>query len=162
MAKRELFLGETIRREVLGEERFTQTVGDATAFDRPFQDFVSEYCWGANWGRGGLPREQRSMLTLCMLAALGRSAEFEAHFRAAVLNLQIPLSQLREVLFHIAIYCGVPAGVESFRIARRVLAEENMPVLDGKASPPGKRRPASAVRVARRKPSVASGQRKGR
>jgi alkylhydroperoxidase/carboxymuconolactone decarboxylase family protein YurZ len=131
MANRQLSLGRSIRRDVLGEERYRQLVDGATPFERPFQDFVSEYCWGANWGRGVLPREQRSMLTLSMLAALGRSAEFEAHFRAAVVNLKIPLDQLREALFHISVYCGIPAGVESFRIARRVLAEAGMPPLDG-------------------------------
>ena len=129
MPTAEIARGETIRKEVLGEARFQQTVGGATDFDRPFQNFVSEYCWGSGWGRGVLSRQQRSMLTL------GRSAEFEAHFRAAVTNLKIPLDELREVLFHIAIHCGVPAGVESFRIARRVLSEDVMP------SPAAKRAP---------------------
>jgi 4-carboxymuconolactone decarboxylase len=131
MANRQLSLGRSIRRDVLGDERYRQLVDGATPFERPFQDFVSEYCWGANWGRGVLSRQQRSMLTLSMLAALGRSAEFEAHFRAAVVNLKISLDELREVLFHISVYCGIPAGVESFRIARRVLAEAGMPALDG-------------------------------
>jgi 4-carboxymuconolactone decarboxylase len=111
---------------VLGSARFQQTVGSATPFDRDFQDFISEYCWGGSWGRGVLPDRQRSMLTLAMLACLGRSAEFEAHFRGALVNVGISPRELREVLFHVAIYGGVPAAVESFRIGRRVLQEEGI------------------------------------
>ncbi len=129
-------VGERIRRKVLGDERFKRTSGSATSFERPFQDLVTEYCWGASWGRGVLSEQQRSMLTLSMLAALGRTAEFEAHLRGAIVNLRIPLRELREVLMHIAIYCGVPAAVESFRIARRVLEEEGIDLseLDQEAS----------------------------
>ena len=114
--------GLKVRAEVLGEEYVEKAVGGATDFNREFQDLVTEYCWGEVWGSPNLDRKQRSILNLGMLAALGRSQEFELHFRGAIRN-GLTRDELKDVLHQIAIYCGIPAGVESFRIARRVLDE---------------------------------------
>ena len=118
--------GLKIREEVLGTEHFNRTVNNTTPFDKEFHEMVTEWCWGGAWGRGVLTRQTRSMLNLAMLAALGRSNEFELHFRAALLRNKVSLEELREVLIQIGVYCGIPAAVESFRIARKVLAEENI------------------------------------
>ena len=83
---------------------------------------MTEYCWGAVWGREGLSRKQRSLNNLCMLAALNRSAEFEMHFRGALRN-GCSIEEIKETLLQIGIYCGVPAAVEAFRIGKRVLDE---------------------------------------
>ena len=114
--------GIEIRKEVLGEEYVTQAMAGVDDFNRDFQALLNEYCWGGVWAREGLSRKQRSLNNLCMLAALGRSEEFALHFRGALRN-GCTLEELRETLLQIAIYCGMPAAVESFRIARRVLAE---------------------------------------
>lgn len=115
--------GMQIRRAVLGDEyvdRATQTADD---FNMDFQRIVSEYCWGACWGRDGLPLPTRSLVTLSILGALGRMEEFELHLRGALRN-GCTRDELRDTLLHIAIYAGIPAGVGAFRIAKRVLAEE--------------------------------------
>jgi 4-carboxymuconolactone decarboxylase len=118
--------GVRIREEVLGKEHFQRTVQGRTPFDDEFHEFVSEYCWGAAWGREILSRDKRSILNLGMLAALGRSHEFEIHFRAALLRNNVSVEELREVLTQIAVYCGVPAGMEAFKVAKKVLAEEKI------------------------------------
>ncbi len=128
MAQKEYERGLRIRKEVLGAEYVEASLSKATPFHKDFQDIVTEYCWGGTWGRGVLTKQTRSILNLGMLAALGRSHEFELHFRAAVKANKVPLEELREVLIQIAIYCGIPAGVESFRIAKKVLAEEGIDV----------------------------------
>ena len=115
--------GLAARKEVLGERYVDNAINNADDFNRDFQALVTEYCWGVCWGNDVLSRKQRSLLNLGMLAALGRSHEFELHFRGALRN-GCSVEELRETLTQITIYCGVPAGVESFRIARRVLAEE--------------------------------------
>ena len=94
--------GLKIRTEVLGEEYVNRALKGATDFNKDFQEFMTEYCWGAVWGRPGLERKQRSLNNLCMLAALNRPAEFEMHFRGAL---------------------RVPAAVEAFRIGKRVMDE---------------------------------------
>ena len=83
---------------------------------------MTEYCWGMCWGRDGLSRKQRSLLNLGMLAALNRPHEFELHFRAAIGN-GLSRTELKDALIQIAIYCGVPAGVDAFRNAKEVFAE---------------------------------------
>ena len=95
--------GLRIRREVLGAEYVDRALNSATDFDRPFQEFMTETCWGMTWGREGLTRKQRSLNNLCMLAALNRSTEFATHFRAAIWN-GCTLAELRETLIHIATY----------------------------------------------------------
>jgi 4-carboxymuconolactone decarboxylase len=117
--------GLAARREVLGASYVDAALGRATPFEAEFQEMVTEYCWGGTWGRGVMDRQRRSILNLGMLAALGRMHEFELHFRAALLNNKVPLEELKEVLLQIAVYCGIPAGVEAFRVARKVLAEES-------------------------------------
>ena len=114
--------GIEIRKEVLGEEYVERAMANVDEFNRDFQALLNEYCWGGVWAREGLSRKQRSLNNLCMLAALGRSEEFALHFRGALRN-GCTLEELRETLLQIAVYCGMPAAVESFRIARRVLAE---------------------------------------
>jgi len=120
---KELFeLGRKIRTEVLGAERVKKTLDEADDFNRDFQRFMTEYCWGAGWGRPALSRKQRSLLNLGMLAALNRGPEFELHFRAALKN-GLSVEELKDALIQIAIYCGIPAGVEAHKIASKVLAE---------------------------------------
>ena len=114
--------GLQVRKEVLGEEYVDRAIKGATDFNRHFQEVVTEYCWGMVWGSDVLPKKIRSILNLGMLAALNRPQEFEIHFRGAIKN-GCTLDELRDVLEQITVYCGVPAGVESFRIARRVLDE---------------------------------------
>lgn len=114
--------GRRIRSEVLGEERVRKVLDDADDFNRDFQQLVTEYCWGYCWGRSGLDKKQRSLLNLGMLAGLNRGPEFELHFRGAVKN-GLTKEELQDVLIQIAIYCGVPAGVEAHKIANKVLNE---------------------------------------
>jgi 4-carboxymuconolactone decarboxylase len=118
--------GMNIRREVLGDAYVDAALKNADEFSKPFQDLVTEYCWGASWGRDGLTRRQRSLNNLCLLAALNRRDEFELHFRGALRN-GCTKDELRETLIQIAVYAGIPAGVEAFRIARKVLAEQAQP-----------------------------------
>jgi len=115
--------GRKIRTEVLGVDRVKKVLDDADEFNRDFQRLVTEYCWGFCWGRPGLDKKQRSMLNLGMLAALNRAPEFELHVRGALTN-GVSHEELQDVLIQIAIYCGIPAGVEAFKIASRVLREE--------------------------------------
>jgi 4-carboxymuconolactone decarboxylase len=121
---KELFdKGLAVRKEVLGAEYVDKALQSADDFNRDFQELVSEYCWGVCWGSDTLSRPERSILNLGMLAALGRMHEFELHFRGALQN-GLSRDQLKDVLTQIAVYCGIPAGVECFRIARRVLDEQ--------------------------------------
>jgi 4-carboxymuconolactone decarboxylase len=114
--------GLAIRRAVLGDQYVDAAVRNTTDFNRPMQELVNEYCWGAVWGREGLTRKERSMINLAMLTALGRVHEVEAHVRGALNNGLTP-AQISEVLLQTAIYCGVPAAIDSFRAAGKVLAE---------------------------------------
>ena len=122
------------RTEVLGPEYVERAVAGADNFNRDFQQIVTEYCWGGTWGRGVLERKNRSILNLGMLAALGKSHEFKLHFRGAI-NNGLTLEELREVLIQIAVYCGIPVGVEAFRNAREVLEDMN---IDTSSMDPGK------------------------
>jgi len=114
--------GLSIRREVLGREYVDNSLKNATDFNRPFQELVSEYCWGAVWSRPGLTRRERSMLNLAMLTALGRTHEVELHVRGALNNGMTP-AEISEVLLQTTIYCGVPAALDSYRVASKVIAE---------------------------------------
>jgi 4-carboxymuconolactone decarboxylase len=114
--------GMSIRREVLGDEHVDASLERATEFSRPIQDLVTEFCWGAVWGRDGIDRKTRSLLNLAMLTALNRSHELGAHVRGSITN-GATTSEIREVLLQTAVYCGVPAALESFRVAERVLSE---------------------------------------
>ena len=113
-------LGLDIRKEVVGATYVEKATAAAGDFGAEFQEMVNEYCWGNIWGRGVLSRRERSILVLGMTAALGRTPEFETHFCGAVRN-GMSLEELKQVLLQIAVYCGVPAGVESFRAAARAI-----------------------------------------
>lgn len=114
--------GLRIRKEVVGEKYVENALATADDFGGPLQDIVTEYCWGAVWGRDGLDRKTRSLLNLAMLSALNRPDELRTHTRGALRN-GATMEEIREVLLQVAIYCGVPAGVEAFRVAREALAE---------------------------------------
>ncbi len=122
MDKERFEKGLTARKSVLGEEYVQKALDEADDFNRGFQELVTEYCWGTCWGDGTLDRKQRSMLNLGMIAALNRMHEWELHFRGALRN-GLTHEELRSILTQVAVYCGIPVGIECFRIARRVLAE---------------------------------------
>jgi 4-carboxymuconolactone decarboxylase len=115
--------GRQIRSAVLGKEFVDKAFETADDFNRPLQELVTEYCWGAIWGREELPRKTRSMLNLAMISALNRPHELRMHVKGALVNGVTP-AEIREVLLQVAIYCGVPAAVDSFRVAREVLQEQ--------------------------------------
>lgn len=125
MSRERFEAGLAVRREVLGTEYVDHAMAGADSFNREFQEFATEFCWGGTWARGVLERKTRSMLNLCMLAALNRPHEFKLHFRGSLRN-GCSLDELKEVLLQITVYCGVPAGVEAFRLAREVLDEEGI------------------------------------
>ena len=127
MSSEQYKTGLRIRKEVLGKDYVETALANADEFNHDFQNIVTEYCWGGTWGRGVLTKQQRSLNNLCMLAALNRPHEFKLHFRGALRN-GCELEQLRETLLQIAIYCGIPAGIEAFRIAREVFKEEGIDI----------------------------------
>jgi len=114
--------GLAVRREVLGAEYVDQAIAAADDFTRPLQELVTEYCWGAIWTRPGLPRRTRSLVNLAMLTALNRPHEVRLHLRGALRN-GCTKDEVMEVLLQAAIYCGVPAAIDSFRIAKEVFQE---------------------------------------
>lgn len=114
--------GLAVRREVLGEAHVDASLSQTSDFSRPIQELVTEYCWGIVWASDGLPRKTRSLLNLAMLTALNRSHELAVHVRGA-LNNGATEAEIQEVLLQTAIYVGVPAALESFRIADRVVKE---------------------------------------
>lgn len=114
--------GLAVRREVLGREYVDQALQRADEFSRPMQELVTEYCWGAVWTRPGLDRRTRSLINLAMITALNRPHELKLHVRGA-LNNGCTVEEIREALLQTAIYCGVPAAIDSFRTAQEVLGE---------------------------------------
>jgi 4-carboxymuconolactone decarboxylase len=122
MDKKTYELGLGIRSSVLGKEFVEKSIQSADDFNRPLQELVTEYCWGAVWGRDALPRKTRSILNLAMLSALNRPHELKMHIKGALVNGVTPV-EIREIFLQVAIYCGVPAAVDSFRIAREVFQE---------------------------------------
>src|SRR4051812_1548996 len=114
--------GLEIRKAVLGEAYVANALKNADDFNKPFQELVTEYCWGATWAREELPRKTRSMLTLATTSILNRPHESRVHIRGARVN-GVSKDEIREVFMQVAGYAGVPAGVDSFRIAREVFAE---------------------------------------
>ncbi len=122
MDKQLMQAGLAARRAVLGDEYVDRAMKSADSFNRPFQELVSEYCWGVCWTDDKLTRRERSILNLGMIAALGKMHEFELHFRGALRN-GLTEDELRSVLIQIAVYCGIPVGVDCFRTARQVLAD---------------------------------------
>jgi 4-carboxymuconolactone decarboxylase len=114
--------GMEIRKSVLGKEFVEKSFASADDFNMPMQELTTEYCWGAVWGRDGLPKKTRSMLNLAMLCALNRPHELKMHLKGALTN-GVTKEEIREVLLQVAIYCGIPAGVDAFRVARETFAE---------------------------------------
>ncbi|MHB1508103.1 MAG: 4-carboxymuconolactone decarboxylase [Acidimicrobiales bacterium] len=110
------------RRRVVGSEYVERALQDVNDFTRPMQELVTEYCWGVVWSRPGLNDKTRSLLNLAMLTALNRSHELATHVRGAITNGATE-GEIQEVLLQTAVYAGVPAALESFRVADRVLSE---------------------------------------
>ena len=116
--------GLKIRKEVLGAEYVEKSLANADDFTSPMQRLVSEYCWGAVWGREELPKKTRSMLNIAMLAVLNRPNEFKLHIRGALRN-GVTKEEIREILLQVAIYAGVPAAIDSFKNAKEILEKES-------------------------------------
>ena len=120
---KELFeKGLAIRKSVLGAEYVEKSIAAADDFNRPMQELTTEYCWGWCWGREGLDKKTRSIINLAMISALNRPHEVKMHVKGAI-NNGLTKDEIKEVFLHVAIYCGVPAGVDSFRIAKEVFKE---------------------------------------
>lgn len=115
--------GLEIRRAVLGPEYVDRSIASADEFTRPLQELITQYCWGEVWSRPELDRRTRSLLNLGMIAALNRPHELKLHVRGALRN-GVTEVEIREVFLQVAIYCGAPAALDAFRVAREVLAEE--------------------------------------
>jgi 4-carboxymuconolactone decarboxylase len=113
--------GLAIRRAVLGDEYVDNSMKLADDFNRPMQELTTEYCWGYVWGREGLDKRTRSLLNLAMISVLNRPHELKIHIAGALRN-GVTRDEIREVFMQVAIYAGVPAGVDSFRLAREVFA----------------------------------------
>lgn len=116
--------GLQIRREVLGADYVDNSIANADEFTRPMQDLVTAYCWGEVWGRPELDRKTRSFINLAMITALNRPHELKLHVRGA-LNNGLSKEEIREVFLQTAVYCGVPAAIDSFRTAKQVFDEED-------------------------------------
>jgi 4-carboxymuconolactone decarboxylase len=116
--------GLQMRSAVLGKEYVDKAIQSADEFNRPLQDLVTEYCWGAVWGREGLTPKTRSMLNLAMLCALNRPHELKVHIEGALRN-GVTRDEIREVFLQVAIYAGVPAAVDAFRTAREVFKAQS-------------------------------------
>ncbi|WP_433850796.1 carboxymuconolactone decarboxylase family protein [Brucella pseudogrignonensis] len=114
--------GLQTRRDVLGNEYVDAALHNATDYSWPMQQLVTEYCWNEIWNRSGLSRRDRSILNLGMISALGRNHELKLHIRGAI-NNGVTKEEIREIMMQIAVYCGVPAGIDSFRITEDVFAE---------------------------------------
>ena len=114
--------GLAVRRAVLGDAYVDNAMKSVDAFNQPMQDLLNEYCWGSVWGRDELPRKTRSMLNIAMISILNRPHELRAHLRGALTN-GVTRDEIREILMQVAIYGGMPAAVDSFRIAREFFAE---------------------------------------
>lgn len=116
--------GMKIRRAVLGDEHVDRAQANATEFDAPFQQFITETAWGTIWAREGIDRKTRHMLTLAILAALGKENELAMHLRATK-NTGVTQDEVQEILLHVAVYAGVPAANAAFAIAKRVFQEKS-------------------------------------
>ena len=115
--------GLEIRREVLGSEYVDRSIASADDFTRPLQELITQYCWGEVWSRPELDRRTRSIINLGMIAALNRPHELKLHVRGALRN-GVTQVEIREIFLQVAIYCGAPAALDAFRVAREVFAEE--------------------------------------
>ena len=112
--------GMAVRREVLGNEYVDRAINGATDFTKPLQDMVTENCWGEIWTRKAIPKATRSLITIATLAALKATAELKVHVHGALRN-GCSVEEIQEVLLQTAVYCGVPAGIEAFRAAKKII-----------------------------------------
>jgi 4-carboxymuconolactone decarboxylase len=115
--------GMRMRRRWMGKDYVERAFRESDGFSIDLQHYVTEHGWGATWGRGGLPLKIRSIMSLSMLLALNRPRELEIHLRAALRN-GITRAEIKELLLHGAVYCGVPATLDGFHVAKRILAEK--------------------------------------
>ena len=115
--------GMTVRREVLGDEHVDRAAAATTPLTAPFQDFITRYAWGEVWSRPGLTRQERSIVTLTVLAALQHEEELAMHVKAALRN-GLTEAQIQEVLLQVGVYAGVPIANRAFATAKRALAED--------------------------------------
>lgn len=125
MDKERFEAGHNIRREVMGSERVDTVMKNADDFTRPIHNLITEYCWGEVWTRPGLDRKTRSLMNLAMLAALNRPHELRLHLVGAI-NNGVTKEEIREVFLQVAIYAGVPAGLEGTNLANEVLKEKGL------------------------------------
>ena len=116
--------GMAVRRAVLGSAHVDRAQANRTEFTNEFQDLITRYAWGEIWTREGLPRHTRSLMTICMMVALGREEELKLHLRAAA-NNGVTRDEIKEALLQSAIYCGVPAANAAFALAQQVFAEND-------------------------------------
>ena len=124
MAESEMFeKGLEVRRAVLGAEYVDGGIAKADDFMMAFQRITTEWCWGYAWTREGLDRKTRSLLNLAMLTALGRTPEIKLHTKGALAN-GVTVEEIKEVLLHATVYCGIPAGLDAFKAAHEVLLAE--------------------------------------
>jgi 4-carboxymuconolactone decarboxylase len=114
--------GLALRKRVLGAEFVDKALNSADDFNRPIQTLATAYCWGAVWAREGLSPRDRSLLNIGMIAALNRPHEFKLHIKGA-LNNGLSRDEIREAILQVAVYCGMPAGMDATRIAREAFAE---------------------------------------
>lgn len=114
--------GLKVRREVLGAEYVDTSIANANDFMKAFQHITTEWCWGYAWTRPGLDRKTRSLINLAMLTALNRAPEIKLHVRGAI-NNGVTVDEIKEVLLHATVYCGIPAGLDAFKAANEVLKE---------------------------------------
>jgi 4-carboxymuconolactone decarboxylase len=123
MSKSELFeKGLKVRKEVLGEDYVNKSIAGADEFTRTMAEWSTEFCWGALWTRPGLDRRTRSIINLAMLGALGRPHELKLHVKGALKN-GLTVEEIKEIFLQVAVYCGVPSGIDAFRNAREALKE---------------------------------------
>ena len=129
MAESDLFKkGLEVRREVLGAGYVDSSIAKADDFMMAFQNITTEMCWGYAWTRPGLDRRTRSIINLAMLTALSKPAEIKLHVKGALTN-GVTVDEIKEILLHATVYCGIPAGLEAFKAAHEVLKAEG--ALDG-------------------------------
>jgi 4-carboxymuconolactone decarboxylase len=122
MANEKFEKGLKLRKQVLGAEYVEKSMASADSFSMPMQELSTEYCWGHVWTRPGLALRDRSLINIAMISALNRPHELKLHVKAA-LNNGLSRDEIREVILQVAVYCGVPAGIDSTRIAREAFAE---------------------------------------
>ena len=122
MSNEKFARGLALRKQVLGAEYVEKSLAAADSFSMPMQELSTEYCWGHVWTRPGLALRDRSLINIAMISALNRPHELKLHVKAA-LNNGLSREEIREVILQVAVYCGVPAGIDSTRIAREAFAE---------------------------------------